>query len=330
MEIHVRSADHRNPHGWQQDPAGTLLEPNPYVRFRFAAFIFLATSMVAGTAVAAGEEPAKPPTKKAVAAKGKKKSAKAAPKTSTQPALTAEQLGLGDIKLSDVKAAEQGQTKPQEAPPPPAPVVAPPPAPPPPPPAPPPSLEITQKDKVIAPKATPRKHISIEVNPIPMIAGRYGGNVEYVPFVHHALTASVFYQTFSSQTLGIVMPKAVDTSAGAQARLGGEVGYRFYSGHIGPNGFFAGASGVATPLALPRVRPDLHTEVVSFQTFGAAVDIGAQWVSDWGITIGAGIGGMYLFYDAPKSAALPAGAPSISVPQPHILPRVLLAAGWSF
>jgi hypothetical protein len=238
--------------------------------------------------------------------------------------LTAEELGLGDIKLSSIQSDKD------EPPPPAAPPPEPVPAAPPPPPPPAPKLELANKDKVIAPRDAAPRRLSIEINPIPIVGGRYGGNVEVALARHHVLVGSGYYQTFEPRVLEVIMPKAVDTSHGAQARIGGEFGYRFYSGRRGANGFFAGASAVAMPLALPRVLPDFKTDVPSFYGFGGAVDVGIQAITDAGFTIGGGIGGMYLAYDAPKSAQTPPGAPPIKYYEPHFLPRVLLAAGWSF
>jgi hypothetical protein len=155
-------------------------------------------------------------------------------------------------------------------------------------------------------------------------------NVELVPFRHHGIIASAFYQTFTPAMLRVLMPKEVDTSHGAPAKVGGELGYRFYSGRDGANGFFAGISGVAMPIAYPRVTADYKSEVTSFYAFGGAVDLGVQAITTGGFTIGGGIGGMYLAYSPPASVTPPAGVSAPSIPQPHILPRLLVAAGWSF
>jgi hypothetical protein len=126
------------------------------------------------------------------------------------------------------------------------------------------------------------------------------------------------------------MPKAIDTSHGADTRPGGELGYRFYSGRGGAQGLFVGASGVLMPLALPRLTQDFHSQVVSFDAYGAALDVGAQAITSSGLTIGGGLGAMYLGYAPPPSATPPPGAPSVNITMPHVLPRLLLAAGWSF
>jgi hypothetical protein len=295
----------------------------------------IVASLLLGSSVAAAAGPAVVPVK-AVAKKPPAKK-KGPPPPSKGAAvnngpLTAEQLGLGDYKLSSIKAAEQGESAPPPPaappPPPPEPVVAPPP--PPPPPAPAPKIELANKDKVLVPGADAPRRLSIELNPLSIAGGRYGLNVEVAPFVHHVLVASAYYQTFQPYVLERLMPKAVDSSHGAPAKVGGEVGYRFYSGRRGANGFFIGASGVLMPLVLPRVTPEFKAEPASFYAYGGALDVGIQGITDSGFTIGAGVGAMYLAYNAPESAKLPANVPPVKAYEPHFLPRVLLAAGWSF
>jgi hypothetical protein len=297
-------------------------------------------SVLLGSSLAAAAGPAVVPVKAVVKKAPAKKKAPPPSKGAAvnNGPLTAEQLGLGDYKLSSIKAAEQGESAPPPAaPPPPSPpaaaAAAPEPvaAPPPPPPAAPvPKLELTNKDKVLVPRADAPRRLSIELNPLSIAGGRYGLNVEVAPFVHHVLVGSAYYQTFQPYVLERIMPKAVDSSHGAPAKVGGEVGYRFYSGRRGANGFFIGASGVLMPLVLPRVTPELKAEPASFYAYGGALDVGIQGITDSGFTIGAGVGAMYLAYNAPESAKLPANVPPVKSLEPHFLPRVLLAAGWSF
>jgi hypothetical protein len=187
-----------------------------------------------------------------------------------------------------------------------------------------------QRDRVLEPHATPKRHLTLTLNPIPIIAGRYGLNVELVPFAHGSIIASGWVQTFQPATLRVLLPKEVDVSHGATTRFGGELGYRFYSGASGAQGVFAGISGVAMPIVYARVREDLHAEPVSFHAFGGAFDIGAQAILGSGFTIGGGLGVMYLAYAPPPSIKPPPGIEGPTVAEPHVLPRLLLAAGWSF
>jgi hypothetical protein len=291
----------------------------------------IVASVLLGSSLAAAAGPRAVPVKAVVKKAPAKKKAPAPAKGAAvnNGPLTAEQLGLSEYKLSSIKAAEQGEaaSPPPAAPPPPEPAPPPPPPPPPPPAS---KIELTNKDKVLVPHAEAPRRLSIELNPLSIAGGRYGLNVEVAPFVHHVLVGSAYYQTFQPYVLERLMPKAVDSSHGAPAKVGGEVGYRFYSGRRGANGFFIGASGVLMPLVLPRMTAEYKAEPASFYAYGGALDVGIQGITDSGFTIGAGVGAMYLAYNAPESAKLPANVPPIKSYEPHFLPRVLLAAGWSF
>jgi hypothetical protein len=84
------------------------------------------------------------------------------------------------------------------------------------------------------------------------------------------------------------------------------------------------------PLAAPRLASDYRPEVVSFMAYGASLDVGVQAVVGPGFTIGGGVGVMALAYAPPASATPPAGLELPSYPVPHVLPRLLIAAGWAF
>jgi hypothetical protein len=58
--------------------------------------------------------------------------------------------------------------------------------------------------------------------------------------------------------------------------------------------------------------------------------VGVQAVVGPGFTLGGGLGVMALAYDRPASATPPAGIELPSYPEPHVLPRVLVMAGWAF
>jgi hypothetical protein len=186
------------------------------------------------------------------------------------------------------------------------------------------------RDAPIPEASAPARRVTITVNPAPIALGRYGGNLEFVAARHHAIVVSGYAQTFAPWLLRQVLPRAVDVGSGPPARPGGEIGYRFYTGTRGAHGLFVGPSAIAMPLVAPRVGTDLRAEVVSFQAYGAALDVGVQAITDAGFTVGGGLGVMYLAYTPPASVAPPPGVPVPSFPQPHVLPRLLIAAGWSF
>jgi len=213
----------------------------------------------------------------------------------------------------------------------PAPAVAPPP-----PPAPPTAPTLTSvpapapdADHVPSTGGAVEHRATLTLNPLALAIGRYGANAEYVLARHHALTASGYLQTFPQAILKRLLPD-MPLGDGPQSRLGGEVGYRLYSGTDGPTGVFVGPSLVAMPLAAPRLASDYRPEVVAFMAYGGSLDVGVQAVVGPGFTIGGGVGVMALAYSPPASATPPTGLELPSYPEPHVLPRLLFAAGWAF
>jgi len=192
-----------------------------------------------------------------------------------------------------------------------------------------PVLDLTPRDQP-SPSASPLHHrATLTLNPLALVVGRYGANAEFVIAPHHALVASGYIQTFPKALLRLALPD-LPIGEGPESRFGGELGYRLYSGSDGPTGVFIGPSFIAMPLAAPRLTDDYRAEVVSFTAFGASLDIGAQAVFGPGFTIGGGLGVMALAYSPPTSATPPQGITLPTYPTPHVLPRVLLAAGWAF
>jgi hypothetical protein len=153
-----------------------------------------------------------------------------------------------------------------------------------------------------------RRPIAVTINPLGLAFERYGANVEASPLPHHVIAGSLYTQ---SVPMWLVRKLA---------------GYRLYSGRIGADGAFVGGSFVSMPLAYARLASDTRSvDLVRFNAVGAAFDIGVQKVTDSGFTIGGGVGVTYLSYTMPvDSRRLPLGI------EPHVLPRLLLAAGWSF
>jgi len=169
-----------------------------------------------------------------------------------------------------------------------------------------------------------RRPIAVTINPLGLVYDRYGGNVEASPIPHHVFTGSLYTQSVPLWLVKSISGRDEIHDAGGTS-LGGELGYRLYSGSIGADGLFAGGSFVSMPLMYPRIDADFRSaDLVRFNALGAAFDIGVQKVTGSGFTIGGGVGVMYLAYDMPQDfRRLPIGI------EPHVLPRLLLAAGWS-
>lgn len=176
----------------------------------------------------------------------------------------------------------------------------------------------------------PRHLLTITLNPLPIAAGRYGLNAEIVPLAHHAIVASAYWQQLQPWVLDRVLPKSVERGS-LPGRIGAEIGYRLYSGSDGASGIFVGPSFVWMPIFYPQVSEQLRAELVPLDAFGGAIDVGAQAILGSGFTIGGGAGVMALAYTPPRSVAAPPGTPGVpSFVEPHVLPRLLMQAGWSF
>jgi hypothetical protein len=170
-----------------------------------------------------------------------------------------------------------------------------------------------------------RLPITVTVNPLGLAIQRYGANVEVSPLPHHVFTGSLYAQSIPLGLVKALSGREQINEAGGSS-LGGELGYRLYTGSIGADGLFVGGSFVSMPLAYPRLDANLRSaDLVRFNAPGAALDVGVQKVTESGFTIGGGVGVTYLSYTMPvDSRRLPLGI------EPHVLPRLLLAAGWSF
>jgi hypothetical protein len=188
-------------------------------------------------------------------------------------------------------------------------------------------LAYAQDDRhPVAPAATAsHKVVTVTVNPLGFAFERYGMNLELVPFRHHALVASGFLQGIPTWLVKDATGHQ-DINARHGSKPGGEVGYRLYSGSKGADGVFIGGSFVSMPLAYPRLAADNSSaDMARISSMGGAIDIGGQKVTNSGFTIGGGIGAMYLAYDMPNDPR------RLPLPmQPHVFPRLLLTAGWSF
>ena len=162
------------------------------------------------------------------------------------------------------------------------------------------------------------KHLSLEINPLAATIGRYSIQAEWMPAKHSAFVLNPHFDHVSP-TVTVNGDSVSETFTG----FGGELGYRFYTGSKGPNGFFVGPSVLAgTYTSSVASGPS-----VSFTSIGAAVDVGGQAMIGPGILIGAGFGLQYTsvsqdFKDLPLTAGVIAGG--------GLRPRFLLSAGYAF
>ncbi len=134
-------------------------------------------------------------------------------------------------------------------------------------------------------EAPPLKQYVIELNPLATTIGRYSIQAEYLPAVHHAITLNPFY-THATLTVTGGNADGSDLDAGSLSGFGGELGYRFYTGVKGPNGFYVGPSAIFASYSQSLNGQSSD----SFTSFGGAIDIGGQGVVGPGIVIGGGFG----------------------------------------
>jgi len=130
------------------------------------------------------------------------------------------------------------------------------------------------------------KSVALEGNPLAILVGRYSVDLEYLPFAHHALHVTPFGY--------YALPGVSDQLTG----FGGEVGYRWYSGNHGPEGFFAGASFVAGELEYRHNAtvsgPLDASDDTSFVELGGAIDAGYQILLLGNLAVGVGAGAQYV------------------------------------
>lgn len=127
------------------------------------------------------------------------------------------------------------------------------------------------------------KHFAVVLNPLATTIGRYSIQGEWLPAMHHALTLNPYY-THATITVDNV-------DEGSLSGFGGELGYRYYTGSKGPNGFFVGPSVLFGSYSQSYNGSFAGTNGnSSFTSVGGAIDIGGQGVVGPGIVIGGGFG----------------------------------------
>ncbi len=131
-----------------------------------------------------------------------------------------------------------------------------------------------------------------------------------------------FYMSYSVDLLGIKT---------SYSSVGGELGYHYYTGERGANGFFIGpqlmfisskASTSCSGNAFGSTSCSGLDSNSSYTTYGVAVDAGWQHVSNSGFTIGVGGGLMALT----TSGTVENGT---YMKLSGTVPRVLFTIGWS-
>jgi len=138
------------------------------------------------------------------------------------------------------------------------------------------------------PSPEPRQ-FAFTFNPLNLIIGRFGFNFEYQPVLHHGLIVTPHYDYLSGSPGGDYGYATTDTLNG----VGAELGYRFYSGKRGFDGFFAGPSLLLARHKLTTTNTlSIPPESIVFNSVGGAFDVG--WQRQWSHFIaGGGLGVQY-------------------------------------
>jgi hypothetical protein len=184
----------------------------------------------------------------------------------------------------------------------------------------------TPVDVVVHEALPPRRSVTIEWNPLALILGKWSANAVVVPADHHALVLSPFFA--STTTVPLTVP---DASGNLTIQLprqtfegfGGEIGYRYYLGHGGPRGFFAGPSLLLASMTA-KAQDGTRT---SFWDYGLAVDAGYQALIADRVALGLGAGVQYVM----TSTSIPKQQwPASVYANSAVLPRLLASAGYAF
>jgi hypothetical protein len=160
---------------------------------------------------------------------------------------------------------------------------------------------------------------ALEWNPLGLMgSGRVSLNAEWVPATHHGIIVSPHFIHTSEDVA--VNGGGVDNQT--VTGVGGELGYRYYTGHRGPNGVFIGPSVIAG--AYNASTPGGNQ---AFADIGLAADVGAQFIIADHLVVGGGVGIEYLNVSRE--------VPNLSSAQKQVgeggfKPRLLLEAGYGF
>lgn len=173
----------------------------------------------------------------------------------------------------------------------------------------------------------PRRSLVVSINPAALFLRRVSIAVEYSPFAHHGfvLSLSGVHTSYQPDSYAAAPCPILPCGGGPRGRVANlvngaiaELGWRLYTGSSGPTGLFIGPSGVVGLLA---ANGDAYTLA------GAALDAGAQIVTESGFTVTAALGVQLQRVSESFSASnFATGA----VTQSGVAPRAIGAVGWAF
>lgn len=163
------------------------------------------------------------------------------------------------------------------------------------------------------------KPFALEINPLGLVVGgRLSLQAEWAPTTHHVLLVNPQFQSTSAEVVIGENQRETQRFTG----VGGELGYRYYTGHRGMNGVFVG------PSVLGGVyNAGLPGDDKSFTNVGVAADVGLQQIFWDHLVLGGGVGIQYnsVSYDF---GDLPSGPSQIA--ESGVKPRLLFQGGYAF
>ncbi len=177
-----------------------------------------------------------------------------------------------------------------------------------------------------APDDGRRRTVAIELTPLGLFVGHYGATLEIVPLAHHSLLLSGYYAHSDNQD-----PEFVPDAAGTTRPptntfygVGGELGYRYYCGRLGPHGFYVGPSFI-----YGKYSGNLSVErkSIDYQKVGGALDIGYQSILGH-VLLGLGVGVQYVYVTTqiPDQNDTFIAAPTMK----GVRPRATATVGYAF
>lgn len=161
--------------------------------------------------------------------------------------------------------------------------------------------------------------VAVSLNPLGLfVGGRFSITGEWAPVTHHVIALSPHVVNTSAD----IAVSANNTQSQTYSGFGGEVGYRYYTGHKGMNGVFVGPS-----LIGGVYNASLPGRDQAFTNIGVAADIGLKYIAWEHLALGGGVGLQYLnvsedFGDVPNGPS--------QIAETGIKPRLLFEAGYAF
>ena len=171
----------------------------------------------------------------------------------------------------------------------------------------------------------PRRYLALELNPLAALAiHRWGANVIFAPFEHHALILNPFHAYARTYPINLYDDDGNPLLLPVQRFYGwgAELGYRYYTGRGGLRGLFLAPSLIADWMTA-HAQDGSQT---SYIYYGLAVDVGYQVLVTDRVSLSLGAG---LQYGRPNKDIPKQGLMAKDYANAMVLPRWLVSIGWA-